>query len=194
MAADLPVSGYPVVDPEAWVDEHGDYLFRYALRRVLKRDLAEDLVQDTFSAALGARERYEGRASERTWLLSILKHKIIDYIRKESREGTAINGNPNDQQSDDFFDERGRWAVKPSRWENDPRKVAENKEFLKVFTDCLAELPRKVAHAFVLREIEEHNGEEASEILKTSVNHVGVLLYRARLQLRRCLELNWFTQ
>lgn len=84
--------------------------------------------------------------------------------------------------------------MKPSRWRNDPRKVAENKEFWKVLTDCLAELPRKVAHAFVLRELEEHNGEETAQIMETSVDHVGVLLYRARLGLRHCLELNWFMQ
>lgn len=194
MAADPPVTGYPALEPEAWVDEYGDYLFRYAFRRVLNRDTAEELVQETFVSALAARKRYEGRASERTWLLSILKHKIVDYIRKVSREGPAVSGNSNDQHADDFFDERGRWAVKPSRWQSDPRKVAENKEFWNAFTQCLAELPRKAAHAFVLRELEEYNGEEASHIMETSVNHVGVLLYRARLRLRRCLEMNWFVR
>ncbi len=178
--------------PETWVDAYGDQLFRYALRRVQNRQIAEDLVQETFLSALDGRARFEGRSSERTWLLGILKHKIVDHIRKTTRNGPVTDGDPDRRIREPYFDERGRWAVKPGRWDADPRQAAENKEFWDALLQCLHDLPRPMAGAFVLREMEGYDGQEASKILSTSVNHTGVLLHRARLRLRHCLELKWF--
>ena len=76
----------PIDNPENWVDEYGDYLYRYALSRVKDPIIAEDLVQETFLAALKARHNFQGRSTARTWMIAILKHKIVDYIRQKVRE------------------------------------------------------------------------------------------------------------
>jgi RNA polymerase sigma-70 factor (ECF subfamily) len=180
-----------LIDPESWVEHYGDILFRYALRRVQKRDVAEDLVQETFLAALRARERFEARASERTWLLGILRHKIVDYIRRVSRERTSDNELSPDDVSEDFFDKNGMWAVKPSRWYGDPLKALQENELWDKLKGCLAELPDRMAHAFALRELEELDVEEVSQALEVTTNNLGVILYRARQRLRHCLEVNW---
>ena len=183
-----------LIDPESWVEHYGDILFRYALRRVQKRDVAEDLVQETFLAALRARERFEARASERTWLLGILRHKIVDYIRRVSRERPFENELSPEDVSEDSFDEKGMWTVKPSRWYGDPLKVLQEKEFWDKLMVCIAELPNRMAHAFALRELEEQDVEEVSQALEVTSNNLGVLLYRARQRLRHCLEVNWLGQ
>ena len=181
----------PSTDPETWVESYGDYLFRYAWHRVQNRDVAEDLVQETLLAALRTRDGFEARSSEKTWLLSIMRHKIIDYIRKAGRERSMDNELSPDDISEEFFDEKGMWAVKPSCWDTDPGKVLEKKEFWEKLMDCMAELPKKMAQAFSLREIEQMDSEEVSQVLEVSSNNLGVLLYRARLRLRRCLEVKW---
>jgi RNA polymerase sigma-70 factor (ECF subfamily) len=181
----------PLTDPETWVESYGDYLFRYARHRVQNRDVAEDLVQETLMAALRTRDGFEGRSSERTWLLSILRHKMIDYIRKASRERPTDNGLSPDDLSEEFFDEKGMWAVRPSRWDTDPGRVLEKKEFWEKLMECLAELPKRMAQAFSLRKLEQMDSEEVSETLEVTSNNLGVLLYRARLRLRRCLEVKW---
>jgi RNA polymerase sigma-70 factor (TIGR02943 family) len=164
---------------------------RYARHRVQNRDVAEDLVQETLLAALRMRDGFEARSSEKTWLLSILRHKIIDYIRKAGRERPMDNELSPDDLSEEFFDEKGMWAVKPARWDTDPGKVLEKKEFWDKLMECLAELPRRMAQAFSLRELDQMNSDELSETLKVTSNNLGVLLYRARLRLRRCLEVKW---
>lgn len=180
-----------LLDPESWVEQYGDLLFLYALRRVQKRDVAEDLVQETFLAALHAREKFEARASERTWLIGILRHKIVDHIRKVSRDRTSANEFSPDDVSEDFFDEKGMWALKPSRWYGNPLKVLQEKELWDKLMSCIAELPDRMAHAFALRELEEQDVEEVSKTLEITPNNLGVLLYRARQRLRYCLEVRW---
>jgi len=103
-------------DPETWVDQYGDYLYRFALSRLRDRAAAEDLVQETFLAALHARENFKGRSSVTTWLAGILKHKIIDHFRKESREQPVEDVEPFTPTFDDLFDEKGKWKIGPSKW------------------------------------------------------------------------------
>lgn len=179
--------------PEAWVVRYGDDLFRFALKRLQKLDIAEDLVQETFLEALRSIETFQGTSSEKTWLTGILKHKIVDHIRKMSREHPNHDGNPVEDLADDRFDKDGNWAIKPLSWHSDPRKVLEQKHFWKTLTQCLADFPQRLAHAFALREIEEMESEEISGIMGISQTNLGVVLHRARLRLSRCLELNWFS-
>lgn len=193
MSLEATDSSTPVTNPEAWVAEYGDLLFRYALRRVQRRDVAEDLVQETLLAALHAREDFHARSSEKTWLLGILRHKIVDHIRKASRERSVSAELPLEDIPEHLFDRSGRWAVKPSRWGGDPGKVLEAKGFWDVLMSCMEELPSRMAHAFALREIEQMDIEEVSGVMEVTPNNLGVLLYRARQRLRRCLELNWFS-
>jgi len=96
-----------------------------------------------------------------------------------------------DDLSEEFFDEKGMWAVKPGRWDTDPGKVPEKKEFWDKLMECLAELPKRMSQAFALRELEQMDSDELSETMKVTSNNLGALLYRARLRLRRCLEVKW---
>ncbi|UCE19648.1 MAG: sigma-70 family RNA polymerase sigma factor [Gemmatimonadota bacterium] len=178
--------------PEQWVDRYGDDLFRYALLRLRDSRLAEDIVQETFLAALRARKSFSGRSSEKTWLFGILKHKIVDHIRRASRERSVESpGTPEDTMKD-LFDERGKWRVMPSEWAPDPSKILEQKEFQDVIEKCLSDLPSRLSDAFSLREMDGLDSKEVCKVLGVSTTNLWVMLYRARMRLRRCLEMNWF--
>lgn len=179
-------------DPATWVDEHGDYLYRFALSRLRHRDVAEDLVQETFLAALRARERFAGASTERTWLAGILKRKIVDHLRRKGREQPASDLAAGAPGTEGLFDERGNWSKQPGRWPGDPSAVFERQEFWAVFGACLRKLPERLANAFALREIEGLDSQQVCQALDTSANNLWVMLHRARLGLWRCLESNWF--
>ena len=186
----------PIENPESWVDQYGDFLYRFTLARVKDPSIAEDLVQETFLAALKARKNFQGRSTARTWLIAILKHKIVDYIRKRVREQTSdkvesiFNAAANDPV-DTSFNDKGDWRVRPSKWAVDPRKLYEQKEFMDVLYHCLGELPERQAEAFMMREIDGFSTEEIRKVLNISATNSWVMLYRARMWLRRCLEKNW---
>ena len=169
------------------------YLLRYASLQLRDRAAAEDAVQETLLAALSAERSFEGRSNLRTWLTGILKHKCIDAVRKASRE-SPLPGEDADSAAADFdalFDERDHWREHPKPWE-DPDGALQQKQFLQVLEACLAGLPARTAQVFMLR---EHAGLETGEIceqLSINANHCWVLLYRARMALRLCLEKNWF--
>ena len=102
-------------DPATWVDQHGDFLFRYALSRLGNRTVAEDLVQETFLAALRAEKNFSGRSVERTWFVGILKHKIVDYLRRQDRERPVSAVNSSGEKGEEPFDKSGWWQVKPAQ-------------------------------------------------------------------------------
>jgi RNA polymerase sigma-70 factor (ECF subfamily) len=184
------------LEPETWVNEHGDYLYSYALLRVRNRELAEEIVQETFLAALKACHNFAWQSSERTWLIGILKHKIVDHFRRSSRERPVADfeAGPSD---DDLFRKSGEWVDHwtreggPKEWTDDPSQLVEQKEFWEVFNRCLAQLPPRLAEAFTLREIDGLSSEEVCEILSVTPNNLWVMLHRARALLRRSLEMNW---
>lgn len=189
----------PSPDPGAWVDEHGDYLFRYAMFRLRETTTAEDAVQETLLAALQAYDTYAGRGSERAWLTGILKHKLTDHFRRLGRETPLSQIAGEEFEHGEFFrppgDEwEGHWAVgyTPSEWCETPESLAEQGEFFRVIDDCLSPLPARVSGAFVLREVDGLGTEEICRKFGVSANNLWVMLHRARLHLRRCLELNWF--
>ncbi|MEO6393463.1 MAG: sigma-70 family RNA polymerase sigma factor [Pyrinomonadaceae bacterium] len=188
----------PSPDPGVWLDQHGDYLFKYAVVRLRDDTAAEDAVQETFLAALKAYENFQGRGSERTWLVGILKHKIIDHFRRVKRE--APIGEDVDEGSDhpEFFERTDQWTGHwhtehaPSDWHATPEQLVERADFWLVFGDCLSPLPQRTASAFTFREVDGLTSEEICELLSISVNNLWVMLHRARLHLRNCLEINWF--
>jgi len=185
-------------DAGRWLEEHADYLFKYASFRLRDDTAAEDAVQETFLAALKAYEKYEGRGSERTWLVGILKHKIIDHFRKVEREAPIGEDVDEGPEHTAFFERSDQWAGHwnpdhaPSDWHATPAELIERGDFWKVFNDCLSPLPQRTASAFTLREVDGLKSEEICEILSISVNNLWVMLHRARLHLRNCLEVNWF--
>jgi RNA polymerase sigma-70 factor (ECF subfamily) len=184
----------PNLDPETWIDQYGNYLYRFALARIKDQTAAEDLVQETFLAALHGRKGFEGRSTVKTWLSAILKHKIVDYLRKKSRE-QAINDNDTITETvDGFFHKNGSWKIQPGKWNPDPLKIYEQREFMDTFFKCLAKLPDRLAKAFMLREMEGYSTKEICNALQVSSTNSWVMLYRARMFLRQCLELFWFNK
>jgi RNA polymerase sigma-70 factor (ECF subfamily) len=185
-------------DPNVWVEQYGDCLFRVALVRVGSRERAEDIVQETFLAALRNRKTYAGQADERSWLLGILKHKVADYFRDRERlrPATAIrlpSGHTGaGDVLDELFDHKGRWRGKPTPGPDDPSASMQRREFWERFQSCLARLPSRLAAAFALREVDGMSSAEVRETLGVTAGNLWVLLHRARLSLARCLEISWF--
>ncbi len=183
-----------VSDPATWVAQHGDALFRYALMKMRDETQAEDMVQETFLAALKARERFSGQSSEKTWLIGILKHKIIDHFRKHKREQSSDDIESLTEQLNQQFDHTGHWSIPMRTWQ-EPEQAHENKEFWKVFTVCIAHLPDHLADLFILREVKGLSSEEICKLLDISTtNNMWVMLSRARMRLRGCLDSRWFNR
>lgn len=166
------------------------YLLRYASFHLRNRDAAEDVVQEALLAALGAETGFAGRSNLRTWATGILKHKIIDAMRRKRREQPLEV----EEDAGDFdapFDERGHWRQHPEAWPA-PDGALHEKQFLAALERCLAGLPARTAQTFMLR---EHMGLETAEICKElgiTPTHCWVLLHRARMALRQCLDKTWF--
>lgn len=172
-------------DPSHWVDEHGDALFRFAMLRVRNAELASDLVQDTFLSALKGIEGFRGGSTVRTWLTGILKHKIIDYYRKNRVEIPASEVGPEGTELEHAE------SLQPA-WKESPSSLVENREFWAVFTGCLDGLPEAHRRAFSMREFDGLSSEEIRKVLEVTPTNLWVMLHRARTKLRRCLEANWF--
>lgn len=184
------------LDPERWIDEHGDYLFHFALSRVRDPGLAEDLVQDALLAALRGADRYQGRSVERTWLAGILRNKMLDHFRKAGRETSFTDLEFYEEEETSAFDNPrfpGHWkdGAGPQDW-NRAGESLDGEVFWAAFHDCTRKLPEKVARVFLLREMDELPTDEICLTLDVTPNNLWVMLHRARMALRRCLEENWF--
>lgn len=179
-------------DPESWVDDHGDALFRFALARVEKVEIAEELVQETFLAALRSSDKFRGDSQERTWLVSILKRKIIDFFRSKKRDHKVLKDQSVDSWLESLFDNRGQWKNAPQTWGTQPEDVLETEEFWAVFQNCLNKIPLRMAATFRLRELDNYSAEDVCKELQLSTSNLWVVLHRARMRLWKCLDLNWF--
>ena len=178
----------------AEIERHRSYLLRYASLQLRDAGAAEDAVQDTLIAALEGRDRFAGNSSVKTWLTGILKHKIIDHIRRQSREQPLVAGDSDASEAeavDALFLENGHWRQRPSDW-GDPDKALENKAFMAVFEQCAKNMPAKTARAFMMREVMELDTTDICKELDVSTTNCWVILHRARLSLRECLEMKWF--
>lgn len=177
-----------------WLNEHGDYLYRYALVRLRDTHQAEDAVQETLLAALKNSDSFSGKSSARTWLTGILKHKIIDLMRRSDKEQPLYDDDPAEEMlepgMDEFFDDTGHWAEKPSSL-GDPARLMEQQQFWQILQNCLDRLPKKLARLFLLREIEEEDNETICKELEITATNAWVMLYRSRMGLRKCVEMHW---
>jgi RNA polymerase sigma-70 factor (ECF subfamily) len=183
----------PLLDTDRWLEDYGDYLFRYAFTKLKDTHLAEDMVQETFIAAFAARERFSARASVRTWLTTIMNHKIVDHWRSTGKEITVSDlMDPADNLSgaDEFFDHAGQWADIPNPYPK-PEAALENKQFWKIFEHCLSRLKPQQAEVFLAKEVHGLSNDEICKSHALSASNVWVLLHRARLALSKCLELYW---
>jgi RNA polymerase sigma-70 factor, ECF subfamily len=174
---------------------HRGYLLRVAMLQLRDNDLAEDVVQDTLLAALQGATGFSGRSSLKTWLTGILKHKIVDAIRRKARE-PAFATFEEESQLDDFdalFDNTGHWENPPADW-GDPESQLSRQQFFDIVQFCLEKLPPNTARVFMMREVMELTGDEICKELTITSTNLWVILYRARVALRQCLEQNWFGQ
>ena len=187
-----PVSGNHLSRPESWVDQYGDYLYRYAISRIHDVSLAQDLVQETLISALQSYKSFLGKSSERTWLTSILRHRITDQLRKKYREQSLKEQIIEDESLDELFDEKGGWRKKPVDWKFDPGKLMEQKEFRQTLHKCMSTLSKILETVFRLREMDEMSTDEICKVMDISTTNCWVILHRARGKLRHCLENNWF--
>lgn len=182
-------------DPQAWLSRYGDRLYRYALTRIGDPARAEDLVQDTLMAAFESRHRFEGKAKESTWLIGILKHKVIDLLRVQGREvATDFDASPDLLDDDSAFDSRGQWQAPVNPWTN-PDHTLEQDAFLTTLEHCIESLPSRAGNAFRLRELHGLDTEEICAALDIdTANNLFVILSRARMRLRDCLNTHWFEE
>lgn len=182
----------PTSHPAQWVDRHGDALYRYAMLFVRDAATAEDLVQEALLAALKAKDRFEERSTERTWLIGILRHKILDHFRRARRAPADRSVEINPAEEPGPFDSNGKWKSKPLEWPDDPSYSTECADFWATFRECLSTVPPGAREAFCLIELEGLSPETLREVLDISATNLWSRLHRARLLLRRCLENNWF--
>jgi RNA polymerase sigma-70 factor, ECF subfamily len=180
-------------DFAARCNSHRGYLLRVAVLQLRDSELAEDVVQDTLVAALEGERSFSGRSSLKTWLTGILKHKIVDAIRRRSRE-PALTPLADETQLDDMdalFDESGHWDNPPADW-GDPESALSRTQFMDILHFCLEKLPPNTARVFMMREVMELESTEICKELAITSTNLWVILYRARMALRQCLEQNWF--
>lgn len=189
-----------VLSPDDWVDQYADYLFSYALARVNDEDGARDLVQDTFLSALKARNSFKGEASEKTWLVSILKRKIIDHYRKAGvrKEASLEQSEAYKVAYGHYFTEEGfmpgDWnkAHAPHEWKSAGSGRLEQNEFRRILMACLGRLPKAWSAVFSMKHMDEESSETICKELNLSTSNYWVIVHRAKLQMRECLEKNWF--
>lgn len=179
------------LNPNKWVDNYADYLFNYAVVRVNDDEVAKDLLQETFLAGVKSAKNFKGEASEKTWLISILKRKIVDYYRK-------INSNKAKAEVKiNFYDDgenEGHWIEErvPQDWNTSADASIENEELKNQLEACMDALPEKYALVFRLKTIQDFETEEICNELNITASNLWVMIHRARTQLRKCMEDNWF--
>jgi RNA polymerase sigma-70 factor (ECF subfamily) len=178
------------IEPEKWIDRYSDYLFNYTISRVNDREMAKDLVQDTFVASLKSMKNFKGEASERTWLISILKRKIIDYYRKiNSKKGKAevrIDYNT-DEDEGNWLEER---VADP--FDKTAEDTLVNEELGEAIYGCLDKLPTKQAQVFKMKTIQGLETETICNELNITPSNLWVIIHRARTAMAECMEKNWF--
>jgi RNA polymerase sigma-70 factor (ECF subfamily) len=190
-SASHPASG---ANP-AEIEQHRGYLMRYALLQLRDPAAAEDVVQETLLAAVAGAGRFSGDSTVKTWLTGILKHKIVDLVRRKSREQPLIQGEDDERSEADVVDALfkgdGHWQNFPAAW-GDPDKALENARFWEAFELCASLMPARMARVFMMREVMELSTEEICKELGITATNCWVMLHRARLSLRECLETRWF--
>lgn len=188
------------IDPKGWVNLYSDYLYNYAVFRVNNMEQARDLVQETFLSALKAIDGFRGDSNEKTWLVTILKRKIIDYYKKKSTQSIqdSIEISQATISTDDYFekdgDNEGSWSkeYRPIDWPKELCIKMETKEFYQMLTKCLSFLPAKWASLFNMKNIEEIETTEICKELQITSSNYWVLMHRTKIELRKCVEKNWF--
>ncbi len=181
------------LNADEWVDKYADMLFAFAVVRVKDDAIAQDIVQDTFLSAWKAREGYKGEASEKNWLYTILRNKITDHYRKLSRTNVSL-GLEDDTQ--DMFSENGHWTSDSAKqitdWQSEAASQrVESKEFVEILTRCREKLKEIQNAAFTMKYLDDLDSSEICKVLGITPSNYWVLIHRAKLNLRNCIQKNW---
>ena len=181
---------------EQQVADLRDYLLKFARLQLRNEAWAEDAVSETVLAAIAKPQAFDSRSQLRTWLVGILKHKIIDALRHHSREATTLDASP-DNHVDPLdlmaFQPDGHFSQTPSEWGN-PEQDASRRQFFDILEACTNKLPAVQGRLFLMREWLELSSEEICKELQLTPTNLYVQLPRARLRLRECLEMHWFAK
>lgn len=188
-----------ILAPRKWIDLYADYLYSYAYLKTNSRETAEDIVQDTFLSAYKAKEQFKGDCHEKTWLTQILKNKIIDYYRKKNTYDHLDDyiEQSNDAFNDSFFDDpqhHGRWTmlVAPNLNANNVEEYMQSVEFEHTLLECLSKVPPKLHRVFVAKYLDDANSEQICKEYGLSASNYWVIIHRAKILLRTCLEHHGF--
>ena len=184
-----------LLNPKNWVKNYSEQLFRFALQRVNDREAAKDIVQETFFAAYKNLENFKGEVSEKNWLFIILKNKIIDHYRKKTNQ-LFTELDECEEAFENYFDEAGHWKKEtaPHNWNADYKSPVESKEFFEILNKCLQKLSELTRIAFTLKYLDEKESDEICKELMISASNYWVVIHRAKLQLRTCIEKKWFVK
>jgi RNA polymerase sigma-70 factor (ECF subfamily) len=166
-------------------------LLRFARSQLRNDAWAEDAVSDTLLAALEKPQAFGGQSQLKTWLVGVLKHKVIDQLRRHHREATVLTQDDGEDIDESLFDSSGHWRESPQDWGN-PEHHCGQRQFFEVLQACCDHLPATQGRVFMMREWLELETEEICKELQISSTNLWVLLHRARLRLRECLQTRWF--
>jgi RNA polymerase sigma-70 factor (ECF subfamily) len=187
----------PKPDPiESQLAEHRAYLMRFARLQLRNEAWAEDAVSETLLAALSKPQAFGNRSQLKTWLVGILKYKVLDTFRQNARLVSLDAGDDSDGEEELdalLFKSDGHFAQAPTNWGN-PEQDLSSRQFFSVLEACTEKMPPALGRVFLMREWLELSSEEICKELNLSATNLYVQLHRARLRLRECLELNWFNQ
>ena len=183
------------LDPHSWVSNHADYLYVFAMKRTRDEELAKDLVQDTFLSALVKVDDFRGKSTERTWLTAILKNKIMDAYRKRaSGLGENIGNSGYETDPDDFFDrESGHWKAEyqPMSIGMEDKGTLLNKELGQILESCLKKLPSLWFSVFAMKHVDGEDTEMICSELRVTSSNFWVIMHRAKVSLRACVQKYW---
>ena len=180
----------PTTTIKCWVEMYSDNMFSWALHKTSSKEAAEDLVQETFLAALQSFDKFKGDSKPKTWLFSILNNKINDHYRSSFRKPLIADNTFIDK----LFDENDQWEAqeRPQQWADETGHLLDNSDFQKTLGNCMQKLPENWFSAIQLKYLEEKNSELICQELEITTTNFWQILHRAKLQLRKCLEVNWF--
>ncbi|MBI5858384.1 MAG: sigma-70 family RNA polymerase sigma factor [Sphingobacteriales bacterium] len=185
----------PATTVTCWVDLYSDKMYTWALHKTSSIEIAEDLVQETFLAAFQSIRKFEGKSEPQTWLFAILNNKIAEHFRKQFRNPAITESQSDTSIFDTLFDANDQWLKeqRPKQWQDEQTNLLDDAAFIKILQACMGKLPGNWMAAVRLKYLEEKKGELICQELGITPTNFWQILHRAKLQLRKCLEVNWFT-
>lgn len=186
-----------ILQPDTWLNKYGDYLFSLALLKVSNRETAEDLIQETFLSAYKSKDSFRSDSSEKTWLTTILKNKIIDYYRKNDvlKNVDSYISDTETSFNEHFFNATdGHWreAALPEAWQEFADARINQNEFNRIVQYCIGKMPSKLVPVFIAKFLEDEDSDKICKDFNISSSNYWVIIHRAKVLIRSCLEKNWY--